>query len=263
MKSSSMASNRFFQFNVRMKKMTSLLKESHAFTVEEVIVEYQDRLDEPQPVLNENGQETDESKVSRYACYDEYELNDLHLSRMVVESLLTATFCEKLDTRFSHVEEYEGMPGQVLFMMTLEACNTSANLDVEGAKESFRTLSLNDFPGENVEAFATEALRLLKIMNGDYAMPLHSGSQLLKKVSQTQSTYFNRRIHGHLDIAKPMENRYKLKDPALLKRDTQYGAYGPMGCCGIIQSKYGELYAEKDWPALAERRPEANLADNN
>ena len=136
---------------------------------------------------------------------------------MVVESLLTSTFREIIDTRFSHLKEYDELPGQVLFMMTLEACNASANLYVEGAKGAFEALSLSSYPGENVEAFAIDALRLLKIMSGDYAMPLHTGSKLLKKVSETQSTYFNRRIHSHLDMVKPMENKYRLKDPALLK----------------------------------------------
>ena len=251
----------FFSITREDGSMTSILKESHAYTVDEVTAEYMDRLNEPPLLLDEDtGDETDESIIARLKAYDDYELNDLLLSRMMIESLLSASFREKLDVRFSHVPNFEELPGQVIFMMTLEACNASANLDVEGAKLAFQNLKLTDYPGENVEAFATEALRLLKIMNGDYAMPLHTGSQLLKKVSQTQSTYFNRRIHGHLDIVKPMENKYKLKDPALLKRDREYHEYGPLGCCGLIQAEYGELYAEKDWPALIESRPEANLS---
>lgn len=93
-------------------------------------------------------------------------------------------------------------------MMTLKACNASANLDVEGAKKAFDTLSLLTYPGENVESFTTGAPRLLKIMSGDYALPLTTESKLLKKISETQSAYFNRRIHAHLDIVKPMENKY-------------------------------------------------------
>ena len=107
-------------------------------------------------------------------------------------------------TRFSHVGDYDELPGQVMFMMTLEACNASENLDVEGAKESFEALTFSSYPGENVESFTTEALRLLKIMSGDYAMPLNTGSKLLKKVSETHATYFYRKIHVHLDIVKPM-----------------------------------------------------------
>jgi len=161
--------------------MTSILKESHAYTGNEVIAEYEDRLTEPNSIINDEGKETDESVLARYKAYDEFELNDLLLSRIMVESLLSTLFREKLDTMFSHLRDYDELPGQVIFMMTLEACNASANLDVEGAKQSFNDLKLESFPGENVEAFATEALRLLKIMNGDYAMPLHTGSQLLKK----------------------------------------------------------------------------------
>ena len=43
-------------------------------------------------------------------------------------------------------------------MMTLEAYNASANLDVEGAKLALQNLKLTDYPGENLEVFATEAL---------------------------------------------------------------------------------------------------------
>ena len=90
-------------------------------------------------------------------------------------------------------------------MTTLKACNASANLDVEGVKESFDALTLKNYPGENVEAFATEYLRLLKIMRGYYALPLTAGSKLLKKVTGTHSAYFNRQIHAHLDTVNPME----------------------------------------------------------
>ena len=56
-----------------------------------------------------------------------------------------------------------------------------------------------------------------------------------------------------------MENKYKLKDPALLKKDSEYSAYGPIDICGLIQSKYGALYAEKDWPALSQSLPQGSL----
>ncbi len=112
--------------------MRSLIKESHAFTVEESIAEYEDRLIRPIAVFDQNNIETVESSAARFKNYDDYEINDLLLSRMVVESLLTAAFREKLDTRFSHVSDYDELPGQILFMMTLEACNASANMDVEG-----------------------------------------------------------------------------------------------------------------------------------
>ena len=73
-------------------------------------------------------------------------------------------------------------------------------MDVEGAKDAFESLSLCKYPEENIKALATEALRLLKILNGDYDMPRDTGSKLLKKVTSTESQYFNRRIYAHLDI---------------------------------------------------------------
>ena len=70
--------------------MPSLLKESHAFTTEEVTAEYEDRLNEPVAVLDANGVETDVSKGNRFKFYDNFEINDLLLSRIIVESLLIA-----------------------------------------------------------------------------------------------------------------------------------------------------------------------------
>ena len=59
--------------------MISLLKDSHISTVVEAIAEYEDRLDEPLPVNDTNGNETDDSKQARYKCHDSFELNDLLL----------------------------------------------------------------------------------------------------------------------------------------------------------------------------------------
>ena len=67
---------------------------------------------------------------------------------MIIESLLTADFHEKLDTRFSYIQYFDDLPGQIIFMMTLEVCNNSANLDVKGAKVSFLNLSLSNHPDE-------------------------------------------------------------------------------------------------------------------
>lgn len=51
-----------------------------------------------------------------------------------------------------------------------------------------------------------------------------------------------------------------MKNPALLKKDPLYGTYGPIGICDLIQTEYGELFSEKDWPALSSSLPESNLA---
>jgi hypothetical protein len=61
-------------------------------------------------------------------------------------------------------------------MMELETCNGSVSYDSHGATESFFALTLDNYPGENIAEFATEALRLIKIMQGGYALPINTGS---------------------------------------------------------------------------------------
>ena len=64
------------------------------------------------------------------------------LSRLLVESLVSAIYCETIKTRFSHRSNFDDLPGSVYFMMVLEACNTSADIDVKSANSRFYDLSL-------------------------------------------------------------------------------------------------------------------------
>jgi hypothetical protein len=61
-------------------------------------------------------------------------------------------------------------------MMGLETCNASVSYDIDGATESFYALTLDNYPGENIAEFAIEALRLIEIMQGGYALPINTGS---------------------------------------------------------------------------------------
>ena len=63
-------------------------------------------------------------------------------------------------------------------------------------------------------------------------MEISTGSFLLEKVTNSSSDYFNRRIYNWLDKVMDMEDKYKLKNPFLLKSDPNYGKYGPLACCG-------------------------------
>ena len=65
-------------------------------------------------------------------------------------------------------------------------------MDVKEAEESFEKLTLKNYAGENVSSLATDALKLIKIMSGSYAMEIPTGSNLLKRVSSTSLDYFNR-----------------------------------------------------------------------
>ena len=85
--------------------------------------------------------------------------------------------------------------------------------DIDGAATSFNDLTLDSYPGENISDMTTEALRLIKIMAGGYALPVHTGSRLLMKVTKTSSEEFNRKFFALLDVVKTMEYKYKVIDP--------------------------------------------------
>ena len=61
-------------------------------------------------------------------------------------------------------------------MMALETCNASVSHDIDGAMMLFTELTLDHYSGENIADFAAEALQLVKIMQGGYALPVHIGS---------------------------------------------------------------------------------------
>jgi hypothetical protein len=66
--------------------------------------------------------------------YDQYELDEIETSRLVIESLLSPTLTDKLQTHFDHDSGYFDYPGNVILMMVLEVCNASVAYDIEGAQ---------------------------------------------------------------------------------------------------------------------------------
>ena len=83
---------------------------------------------------------------------------------------MSPDFREQIFNRFSHLDSFETLPGQVFLMMAFDTCLALASVDVEGANKKFKALTLTAFPGENVAAFALAALKILKIMQTAYAM---------------------------------------------------------------------------------------------
>ena len=123
--------------------MLSLLDHAHSFSLHDVIAEFQDRSRTPKTEFEPDLiTETKLSIASRLKSYDEYEQYDFAFSRLVVESIVTTSFRRKVETRISHEDDFDDLPGQVYFMMILEACNASASLDIDGATHKFRDLSL-------------------------------------------------------------------------------------------------------------------------
>lgn len=117
---------------------------------------------------------------------------------------------------------------------------------------------MDSYPGEDVTELATEALRLIHILTGSYALPLNLGSKLIKKVTNTSSEFFNRKMFTLLDSARTLETKYRLLDPATMGNDNDYTSYGPYAICATLQDEHGKLLADSDWPTLATKLPESN-----
>ena len=228
--------------------VVDLFEHSHWFKLETVIAEF-DR-------------QTDENNLN-FESFDQYELEDVELSCMLVLSLLTSTFQEKLEIRFDHHPDFEYLSGACLFIMALKTCNASVAHDVEGAQKNLETLTLDSYPGENITDFTSEAQRLIKIMQGDYALPINTGSKLIQKVTKTSCEYFNQKMYTLLDKVRTLEHDIKLSDPKTLTKDPKYAKLGPLGIIATLQAAHGALLSELDWPALASKLPEANALINS
>jgi hypothetical protein len=105
-------------------RMTDVISDHHLFTIDAVTAEYESRQVEPIPVLVA-AVETPECIQARFRTYDEYEKLDIAFSRLLVEYLVSPDFRDKVKHRFSHVIGFEFLPGQIYFMMILDACNAS------------------------------------------------------------------------------------------------------------------------------------------
>mmetsp|Transcript_15021 Transcript_15021/g.28265 ORF Transcript_15021/g.28265 Transcript_15021/m.28265 type:complete len:2300 (+) Transcript_15021:159-7058(+) len=241
-------------------KMHSLLSDSHLFTLLDVLADHRSRALPHVPTLGDDGVETPDSVLRMLRGYDVYEEYDCSLSRLAVQSIIGKTLQDDIKTRYSHLVDFAFLPGNVYFLMALEASNASVALDIDGAVSKFNALSLTSFPGENVKGLATEALRLIKIMQGGYCLPLELGSDLLTKVCTTSCERFNRWMHTKLDEVSELELTYKLKDPKLMTSDPLYSTLGPVALCGFLQEKYGRLVTAKAWPALSATLPASNLS---
>jgi hypothetical protein len=219
------------------------LANHHMFTVTEVLAS-----------ITSRETATDDSK------YDEYEEDDIGLSRLLVESKLGEPLREKIRVRYDHLTSFHDLPGPALFIMALDICNVSQSFDIEGAQDKFDELTLDDFEGEDVTACTTMAHKFVKILQSGYAPPNKTGSKLLKKLTITSCEEFNRKVFTHLDRVKAMEKRYQLADPNMITQDIEYHVLGPIGLIAWAQEVHTQLVTDHDWVALAARLPESNLS---
>jgi hypothetical protein len=57
-----------------------------------------------------------------------------------------------------------------------------------------------------------------------------------------------------------MESGYKLSDPKLITTNPNYQELGPIGIVAWVQRDHSKLVTDHEWPALAAKLPESNLA---
>ena len=164
-------------------KVVDLFENTHRFKLETVIDEHYRRM-----------------SGTEHEAYDSIERDEVELSRLVVESYLSEPFQEKIAIRFNHRKDFENLPGSCSFMMVLATCNASVFHDVEGAKRKLDALELSLYTGENVTDFTSDAQRLIKIMQGAYAIP-----NLITKLTASTSEFFNRKKWALLDTAMTKE----------------------------------------------------------
>jgi hypothetical protein len=174
--------------------------------------------------------------------YDQIELDNIKLSRLVVLSFLSKSFQEKIEIRFCHCKDFDTFPGSYLFIMALQTCNASAIHDIEGAKKLLDALVLDNYPGEEVTSFASEAQCLIKVMQGAYALLVNTGSNLIGKLINTSSEFFNLMMWALMDAMMTAEME-ELSDPRLFS--TMHAKYsstlGPLGIIATMQATHGTL----------------------
>ena len=83
-------------------KVVDLLEHAHNFTLETVVEEFNQR--------------ARFDNVSDEA-FDDYEMDEVTMSRLVVESLLTSAFYEKIFIRHEHCDDFKDLPGSCLFVV--------------------------------------------------------------------------------------------------------------------------------------------------
>ncbi len=195
---------------------------------------------------------------TEHETYDTIEKDEVELSRLVVESLLSETFQEKIAIRFGHRSDFKNLPGSCLFMMALATCNASVFHDVAGAKKKLEAMELLSYPGENVTDFTSDAQRLIKIMQGAYSLPVDTGSNLIMKLTATSSEFFNRKMWALLDTVSTKEMEYDLADPRMFTEEAEYSTLGPLGIIATMQATHGALLSQHRWPALTGQLPQSN-----
>jgi hypothetical protein len=194
------------------------------------------------------------------SVFEPLELDDMEMSRLVVESLLTEELRERMRIWFDHHDAYLDFHGGVLFLMALDVCNASVSFDIEGAQDKLDERIANEFPGESLTEFMATAQKYVKVMQSGYALPIRMGSKLLIKCTKTECEFFNLKAYDYLDLVKTMEAGFKLSDPKSMTNKCDYSNLVPIGVITWVQKEHSKFIRDHKWPALASKLPERNNA---
>jgi hypothetical protein len=206
-----------------------LLNDYHMFSVEDGIESYEIRIaDTTQPPV-----------------FEPLELDDMEMSRLVVESLSTEELRERIRIRFDHHNAYLDFHGGVLFLMALDVCNASVSFDIDGAQDKLDELTVNDFPGENLTEFMATAQKYVRVVQSGYALPIRMGLKLLMKCTKTECEFFNRKAYDYLDLVKTMEDGFKLSDPKSMTNHRDYPTLVPIGVIVWVQKEHSKFIRDQ------------------
>jgi hypothetical protein len=79
--------------------------------------------------------------------WKEIEEDDMEMSRLVVESLVSEGLKDRMHIHYDHHTDYLDFLGGVLFMMALDICNASMSFYIEGAREKLKEITLDNYTG--------------------------------------------------------------------------------------------------------------------
>ena len=137
-------------FTFQMKRYHAiLLTDVHLLTYEKVMTEFKSRLTEPFVIIGATtGAESPFSQQHQFLFYDCYELWDMAISCLAVESLVGFELREKISIRYSHIDHFDNLPGQIYYMVVMETCHASTAMDVDSASAAYDQLTLKSYAGE-------------------------------------------------------------------------------------------------------------------
>jgi hypothetical protein len=118
-------------------KMINYVEDHHLVDLMTVLHKHTSRLVKPAVVNDANGNKTDDSAKASHKCYDDYEQRDMPLTQLSLWLLLMDTINETVNAHhFTMDHDFKCIPGQVMFMMILDACHASIERDFDGARKA-------------------------------------------------------------------------------------------------------------------------------